>query len=66
MPRDTSESLGQVFSQKEIKLLKQVNGALSKHDLIQKLEDPPRKFKPHTNMNKTGKMTTLKLTYTGF
>lgn len=43
--------------------MKKACGAASREELMQRLADPPRKFRPSTNMNSTGKMTALKLTY---
>jgi hypothetical protein len=62
-PADAVKILGQYFSHKEIEIINENLGALSKQDLVQKLVDPPKKFKPSTTMNRTGGMTTLKLTY---
>ena len=55
--------MGMYFSNNEVQLMKKACGAVSKEDLMQKLADPPRKFRPTTNMNNSGKMTALKLTY---
>lgn len=43
-------------------LMKQLECS-SKYELMQKLLDPPKKFKPSTNMNDSGKMTALRMTY---
>ena len=52
-----------MFTAKDIDELKRTSGAISKEDLMQRLADPPRKFRPSTNMNKSGNMTALKMTY---
>ena len=43
--------------------MKKACGAVSREELMQRLADPPKKFRPSTNMNQSGKMTALKLTY---
>ena len=63
MSRDAVESMGMYFTQKEIQLMKKACGALSKEELMQRLGDPPKKFRPSTNMNSSGNMAALKLTY---
>ena len=52
-----------VFTRKDLKKLQSHSNAISREQLIQKLVDPPRRFRPSTNMNKTGQMTALRLTY---
>ena len=51
------------FTAKEIQLMKKACGALSKEELMQRLADPPKNHRPSTNMNSTGNMQALKLTY---
>lgn len=63
MSRDAVESMGMYFTSKEIQLMKKACGALSKEELMQRLADPPKKHRPSTNMNSTGYMQALKLTY---
>lgn len=63
MVRDAAEQLGVCFTRKEIDLMKQAHGCQGREELVQRLADPPRPFRPTTNMNKTGKMTALRLTY---
>mmetsp|Transcript_6174 Transcript_6174/g.9977 ORF Transcript_6174/g.9977 Transcript_6174/m.9977 type:complete len:82 (-) Transcript_6174:1880-2125(-) len=43
--------------------MKATTGAQSNEELMQRLSDPQKKFRPTTNMNKTGNMTALRLTY---
>ena len=57
------EHVEMYFSNKEVQLMKKACGAVSREELMQRLADPPRKFRPSTNMNNSGKMTALKLTY---
>ena len=61
--QESNKVLGVVFTMKDIANLKKESGAISKNDLIQRLADPPRKFRPSTNMNRTGHMTALNMTY---
>ena len=37
--------------------------ATSRIDLLQRLADPPKKFRPSTNMNSSGKMIAVNLAY---
>ena len=39
--------------------MKKACGAVSREELMQRLADPPKKFRPSTNMNQSGKMTAL-------
>jgi hypothetical protein len=61
--REACENLGMYFTKKEIELLKGASGAVSREDLMQKLCDPPKIFRPSTNMNTTGNLTAINLTY---
>lgn len=61
--RDDPSGLHKMFTPNEIKVLKQALGAISDNDLLQKLHDPPKQNRPSTNMNRTGGMQALKLTY---
>jgi len=55
--------LQQMFSQKQLRLMKHAMGAISDQELLQKLADPPKHNRPSTNMNKSGNLRALKLTY---
>ena len=63
MARDASETIGQVFSAKDVRLMKRACNLDSDAQLVQRLVDPPKRHRPSTNMNRSGNMTCLRLTY---